>query len=441
MSENLRYEKENKQILKDYIKSTCFQRKDSPYENRLELIVLPQCNTKCSYCYYKNYSHLSYPHDIRKIDNIMPNLKKVVDWDKANGYQFHEVEIFSGEFFKLPFYEEFIDYIMENTPYEVVIPTNGTFAFSEEETQKIEKLLEKYAKGRIFISLSIDGKYLDNETRALRNGTQYTDEFYDRLFRFASKHKFAFHPMIGAKGIEHWKENYLWYVKMVEKHWNIPEQDARRLIYLLEVRNPDWSPKELKHLQEFIEFLIQRNFEISKDADDFIFNYLNAKGVNFFGRFMGNCSRGMRCALQEDFSVRLGDLALVPCHRTAYPGYNAGYLSFEGKEFDIELENPAMYMFMRAHDQKTGVDCINCPIVNICSQNCAGACLEVNKDPFVPIKTVCYLEWTIVIAFVNAIEKLGLWNRIYELCFDWDKNPIRLQQKRAIEFIRRNYNK
>lgn len=405
------YDLENKELFKSFLNSTCFKSKDIPYENSLELVVSSVCNTKCTYCYYKNFSHLSHPIEIQKKENILSNLDKVIEWDKLNGYRFNEIDIFSGEFFNLPYYKEILDKLLNNTPYLIVIPTNGTFAFSEEKTEEVSKLLESYRK-RIHLSISIDGKYLDNQTRPLRNGKQYNDEFYDRLFKFCKKWNYGFHPMIAANGIEKWKENYIWFIDMIKKYFGEEESIARKRVYLLEVRNPDWTPENLRDLQEFIKFYIQRNWEVDGKNPEKFYKFL--RSANLSTRVTGFNSRGLTCSLQTSFSVRLGDLALAPCHRTSYPGYIAGYLKFEGKDLDIDLVNPSVWEYSRCMDFRRGVKCVNCPINEICIGQCLGACLEVNKDPFVPVNQACSLEFAIVNQLIKELDDLGMFNMIIE---------------------------
>lgn len=403
----MNYHDQNKQLFLDYLHRHCLFREDK-YFNNLELIITSNCNTKCSYCYYKNYGEQLYPKTLCSNPQIiLDNCKKVLDWDKANGFQFERIEIFSGEFFKFPLWKEILNYIFENTPYEVTIPTNTTFIFSEKETEEVEYYLNKYGK-RIYLSVSVDGKYLDNDTRAIRNGKQYDDEYYDKLFKFAAKHDLAFHPMIGPKGIDKWVDNYLWYIDNVSKYFNITKREALFKIYLLEVRNPDWTKEELAELDRFIEFLVNYTYSFYDDPLDYLENFLKRRGFNFFNSFTSSIGRGIGCSIQQSFAIRTGDLSLVPCHRTSYDGYRAGKLKFNGKDLDIDLENAELYMAINSCDISKGIKCIDCPISSLCSHSCLGCNLEVNKDPFIPVDSVCALEYRKAKSLAKYLNNIGV---------------------------------
>ena len=63
------YELEQKNLLLDFLNIHCFEnwkilpskRPRDMYVNGLEMMISPVCNTKCSYCYMKNYSDELYP--------------------------------------------------------------------------------------------------------------------------------------------------------------------------------------------------------------------------------------------------------------------------------------------------------------------------------------------------------------------------------------------
>ena len=72
------------------------------------------------------------------------------------------------------------------------------------------------------------------------------------MFRFGARNLIKYHPMIGAKGIERWVDNFDWYVENIQKYYKIPKKEALEKLYLLEVRNPDWSTKELKDFKVYL---------------------------------------------------------------------------------------------------------------------------------------------------------------------------------------------
>ena len=422
------YNDEQKALFLNYLDNHTFcywkGSKDKYYETELELIISPTCNTKCTYCYYNNYAEkYIYPNKINCKDKIIDNCEQIMKWIAKNHYNPGTIEIFSGEFINLPYCQEILDIIDKYAPKgtAVVIPTNGTFCRSEKTMEKAQKFLDKYEFSckdhNIYIhySLSVDGKYLDNITRAMKDGTQYDDIFYDRLFTFAAKNQLLFHPMVSANGIEKWLDNYDWYIENVMKYFDCNEIEAFQKIYLLEVRNPDWSAEECKYLEKFVKYLVNKTFKaFNSNIEDYWNNFLRgAHTFNFFSSLISTISRGLGCSIQQCFAVRLGDLALVPCHRTAYKGYNACYLKFdENSNLDIELENPNMYMFVQSFDARNGVLCSDCPISSLCSRYCLGANYEVNKDFFIPAKNVCLMEYAKIKSLVEAFNEIGVLDKI-----------------------------
>lgn len=423
---------EQKALFLDYLDKHIFsywrgEGGEQGYEAELELTVTPTCNTKCVYCYYNNFAEkYIYPKEINCTENIIKNCEEVMKWLQKNNYRPRAIEIFSGEFINLPYCQTILDiidkYAAKGT--EVVIPTNGTFCRSEKTLEKAQKLLDEYNPSCenhnifIFYSLSVDGKYLDNDTRAMKSGTLYDDAFYDRLFTFAAKNHLLFHPMVGALGIDKWPNNYDWYIKNVMDYFHCDERAAFRKIYLLEVRNPDWTAGECEDMERFVNYLVDKTFKAyNNDVECYWENFLTGRNnFNFFSGLLSTCGRGLGCSIQQCFAVRLGDLALIPCHRTAYKGYNACYLRFdEDSNLDIEIENPNMYMFIQSFDAKNGVMCSDCPINSMCSHYCLGANYEVNKDFFIPVKSVCLMEYAKAKALVEAFDRIGVLPKVIEL--------------------------
>lgn len=429
------YDSERKQLFLDYLNRHTFMgwsvnefKTSETYKDSLELIVSPVCNTKCTYCYYKNYMDCLYPRDIRAEKTILDNCRKLLEWVHLNEYIPLDVDIFSGEFFNLPYYSEILDIINTNMSHvkkdnptgriTVTCPTNCTFCFSEEKTNEVQGVLDYYNnpnndKSNIYIALStsVDGKFLDNDTRPMRNGKQYDDEFYDRFFKFSARNDLCFHPMIGAKGIERWCDNFDWYVDNIMKYFQCSKIDAIRKIYLLEVRNPDWKVEEIEHFKKFITHYTDESFDaVDRDVFRYADEFLFSKGNSLFAGITGFCSRGMGCSIQQSFSVRLGDLALVPCHRTSYHGYNGCRLILEEgkKELDVELENPESYMLVNSFDSRTGVKCCDCPINRICNMYCCGTNFEVNKDFYLPVETVCDLQFAKAHCMATNLKRIGV---------------------------------
>lgn len=431
---NNNYVKEQKELLTSFLEVHCFknwkilpsQRTGEEYVNSLEMMVSPVCNTSCSYCYMKNYSDFLYPCSCNK-EILLQNCHKIMKWLYKENYYPGSIEIFSGEFFNLPFWKEYLDIIFnflgkmpEGKCIPVIIPTNGTFFFSEEKTQELQNYFDfLYEKGFIiFLSISVDGKYLDNETRPLKNGKLYNDEFYNRMFTFGARNELSYHPMIGAKGIEKWIENFDWYIDNIQKYYKIPKKEALKRLYLLEVRNPDWKSQELKEFENFLNHIMDVLFEDCSSKEE-KFNLLLNNNLNILAPLISSIGRGLGCSFQQCLDIRMGDLAIVQCHRTAYEELLGGYLNISEKgKLNIKPKNVNSYILSNSFDFKYMPKCEDCPISSFCNGPCIGCNYEVNKDLYTVVPTVCDLEYSKILTMICRIQKEGLLDRILGILHD-----------------------
>ena len=420
---NRSFKEEQTALLNSFLDIHCLNawkippsKKEKGYLNSLEMMISPVCNTACSYCYIKNYSSLLYPCAYDR-KTLLQNCEKVMKWLVKNQYYPSCLEIFSGEFFNLPFWKEYLNIVFsylkkmpEGTRIPISIPTNATFLFSDGKTEEIQNLLDasKEEGFHIHLSISVDGKYLDNETRPLRNGKAYDDTFYDKLFTFGAKNDYGFHPMIGAKGIEHWIENFEWYIENIQKYYHLENRwRACRYIYLLEVRNPDWKDQELNYLQKFLAYLLQVMFEDCKNSEERELR-LNSRDLNILSSITSTVGRGLGCSLQQCFHIRMGDLALVSCHRTSYEELIPCHLeiSDDGDLLIKETKNVNSYIFSNSLDFRHLGKCDKCPISSFCSGPCLGCNYEVNRDLYSVVPTVCDLEYTKILGAISALDEI-----------------------------------
>ena len=97
------------------------------------------------------------------------------------------------------------------------------------------------------------------------------------------------------------------------------------------------------------------------------------------------------CTIATHLCVRLGDLAISPCHRTGYEKNIYGYFQVENNRIvGIKANNP--YMAMRilfGNNTICSPKCDTCDFNKVCLQGCFGAQMEYNQDPFMPIPEVC----------------------------------------------------
>lgn len=431
--------KENNQIVRNFLNRTFFEawkpknKGKEKYGNYkgLELQINGFCDLKCDYCYYAKYQDELYPSSIAKKSTILKHLDMVLNWLDENGLE-PELELFSGELFFQEIGYEVLERVIDwqnknNNTNPIMVPTNYSFILDEKKIERLEALLNK-SKGRVFLSCSVDGKFSDSN-RSFIDGTLRTDSYYNRMFEFSKKWNYGFHPMVHFKNIENWKENWLWWQENFKKY-EIPFDN----IYVLEVRNGGWNKKQLKEFYDFIRFLVNWTWNHVKDfvaPEKFPMYVFDNKLFNLFNMF-STMSRGLGCSMQSTAQLRLGDLTTSVCHRAAYKGHNLWrFKTDDTKILDIEAINYNLMVAVASLDYKNSPFCNYCSIRGLCSGQCLGAMYEVNKDPFIPIPTVCALEHAKVAGMLDELKELGLSQYFY----DWSK-PKQASIKLYYEYLR-----
>jgi|WetSurSiteA1Bulk_404760.scaffolds.fasta_scaffold00566_10 hypothetical protein len=428
--------KENDIVVKNILNRTFFPawkdreflRSFDKYGNYgdLELQLNSNCNLNCKYCYYAKYGDKLYPKEISNPSIVLNNLSTLLNWLEKNHY-FPAFELFSGEVFSqevgFQAVEILVNWLIKNKDlipmdknwYDLIgritIPTNFSWILDKEKVDKIDWLMQKAKDNKIslWLSISEDGKFC-NENRPFKDGTIRTEEYYRDIFLFAKKWGLSFHPMIYSNGIEKWIDNFLWFqdnFKKYEIEWNS--------IYLLEVRNAEWTKSQLKHFYKFIRFLVKWTYEkLNCSPKEFVEVVHKKILFNMFSCF-GSIQRGLSCSIQTFMQLRLGDLTTTLCHRNSYTGLNLFRFITENNEItDIEALNPGMMIAMYSLDRKNQPWCEACPINKFCVGQCLGSMFEINQDNFIPIPTVCALEHAKVAGLLDEIIELGLFDTFSE---------------------------
>ena len=414
------YQQENDALVTSMLERTFFKAwktKDPRLLNfqGVEFILNYKCNLACKYCYVHRYGDKLYPPELyADEDKLLNNLEMVLDWFLANNYA-PKIELFSGEALVQDIGHKALNMILDKLGGQIetniVIPTNYTFLLSPTLTEKVEALLTRSREVGLPISLSasFDGKHCE-ENRPFRSGNRQEDPrddaYYDRCFAFAKKWSFGFHPMIYSEKIRNWKDNFLWFQEMLKKH-DIPWYN----IYLLEVRNPEWSTQQTKDFADFIQFLIKWSFnKCNGDISEFLHFIFNNRGFNILSSALSTIGRGIGCSFQSQFMLRLGDLALVPCHRTSYEPFVLAHLNVEDDKItgEVTARNPEFAVFKHAFSAKTFPYCETCLIKSMCSFGCLGAQLETTGDLFTPIPTVCRLQHIKIMSMITTYRELNI---------------------------------
>lgn len=452
------YQKENDQLIDNFLNRTWYKEWRNPetpgLENfrSLEFMLNYRCNLACQYCYVNRYGEELYPSELYEDEEkVLKNLNIYLDWLVENNFQ-PRVELFSGEALCQRIGHKALEMIIEKLGEAgqkgpVIVPTNYTFILSKWQTKNVERLIARGAELGINVSLSasFDGKYCEGN-RPFRRDVDWeksylkpqrsdwhweykgipdprNDEYYDKCFAFAAKYKFGFHPMIYSHTVDKWIQNFKWFQEMFMKH-NIPWDN----IYLLEVRNPEWTKKQILDFGKFVTFLVEWAFnKVGRDRDKFLDFIYDGRGFNMLSSPLSTIGRGIGCSYQSCIYLRLGDLSLGSCHRTSYEPFILGQYQVENDEIvGLKTKNIEHWIASISFDSDNFPYCEQCMIKKICSHGCLGAQLETTGDPFTPFPTMCQMEHEKLVAMMRAYKKIGVWNVMYsrlrddkKLAFDW----------------------
>ena len=420
------FQKENDIMLNNLFENLFFNKwKSNIKENRcgIELILNDNCDLKCKYCYFRNPKlYVKKP----PYDEVMKNLDKVLYWMKDNEYKPKEIALFSGDTFSddlgIRALERIIEFI--ETEYrvceQVVIPTNALALMENKDVMdRFIKVENRYKLNKVVLglSLSFDGKYVE-EFRPAKSGFIRDDKHYSKIFKFAKEHGCGFHPMLYSKAIKNWKKNFLWFQDMLTRYCHNWHN-----IYLLEVRNDDWSVENCKDLYNFIKFLIRYTYDRSdNDVKTFFKNFRDKKCFNIISAPFVNTGRGIGCGIQSFFYINLMDMRIVPCHRTMYECFTYGKFIIENEKIvGIESQNVEIANAIYSFDGKTLPMCQSCPINKLCNFACLGASYEATGDLFTASPVICRLEHYKLKALVDGFREIGILNTFLDNFLSNDK--------------------
>jgi len=434
------FQEENDALLESILQRTFYAGWKEPENpkymnfNSLEIIMNYKCNLGCAYCYINRWGEELYPSELyADEEKLLSNLQMILRWLKKNNYR-PEIEYFSGEALVQEVGLKGLEVLVDSAPEGTVIlvPTNYTFILSDVLTERVDRIITTAkSKGvRVSLSASTDGKYCEinrpfkstitsqceNEKR--RWEWKYNDTpdprdntYYDRVFAFAKKWGFGFHPMVYSNNVERWKDNFLWFQEMYKKY-DIPWSN----LYLLEVRNAEWTDQQIKDYMDFIKFLVRWTWEMTgRNPSDYIDFVFKGKGFNILTGPLTTIGRGMGCSLQSAVYLRLGDLALVPCHRQSYKQFIIGWLKVENGEIvGVKSHNPEILVAEMSCTFRNFPYCEACPIKHICSGGCLGSQFEATGDPFTPIPKVCKLMHNKIRALIEVYKELGIYKSLLQ---------------------------
>lgn len=408
-------------------------------DQRVELVVRPNCNQKCQYCYLTKYGNKIYPTEYNvSNEQILNNIKLFFDYlIEKKAYVCHW-EIFAGDLFYDGLYFEIIDLFIEYFKKildifpgnqeigDISIPCNFSFINNEDTVKKFDEYYNKLLDIRVHLSLSCstDGPNM--------NVREKINPDYDKLFTFIKKYNFGIHPMISYETIDNAIENYDWWVQQFEKyHFNPSRKDRHPC--MLEVRNEGWTDeaidKYIKLLDHIIEDRIKAcynnidTFAISLFAKEEFLKYhsmlIYAYGPHQMDpiKLIDNPNRDnhMTCSMGGILTVNCADLTLVPCHRLAYPHFRGAQFVIENNKIIKVKALNGLYAFLSQilENVKVKPICVNCENKQFCIQGCNGAQYEAFGEPFLPIPEVCKMLSSKINFLVEKYEKLGIFHFIF----------------------------
>ena len=424
------YKQQNDQLLENFLEKRFFtswrmsdkKREDSPhYMNyaSLEFDLNPLCSTNCRYCYLAKYGEQLMPKESWNKKKILDNLSIILKWLKKNNFN-PNLEIFSGDplvqNISYKIMEMICDWYGDKAPdgSSLVIPTNMDFLHYDDKVDAVFDFIDRFAKknAKLVFSASVDGLYLEKNRPHRSKLLKYDSEFYDKLFRFSAATGTGFHPMVYSEGIESWPENFLWFQDRFESY-NIPWSN----IYLLEVRNKEWSVEQCIGLEKFMNFLVKWTWrKCGCDPDKMVDFLFKGRGFNILSSGMSTIGRGIGCSIQSTLMLRLGDLKFFPCHRTSYNFMETGeFITKDGEVTGIKALNPSFMMTINSMNISGAAMCYSCPISQFCSGGCLGSQYEITGDPFSPIPTVCRMMHYKTRGIFRAYKEIGIMPKLLGL--------------------------
>jgi len=396
--------------------------KKRPKDNRrgMEIIITADCNLECKYCYLQKRKEALYPQDIREPETILKNIGILFDWIIKNGLRL-KIDLFSGEIFSGTLglkvlwliYDKYKNVPDDNRILRIMIPTNMSFLTDAEQTKKVVEILEKLKGLGITVSLSasIDGKHLEINRPYKKQEEDRNDEYYETLFQFLDDFNVGCHPMVSSMNIAHWKENYQWYIGMLDKY---RKKSTLPLVpMMLEVRDDDWTDETIKEYLAFLDYVVNNEFaRTGKDVKSFahrvfvkpLIAYDNVSLIQRYGP-----NNGITCAIQKMLYVRAGDLAIVPCHRTMYDPFILGRFVVKNDEIvGVEGSNVALAYAIHSMKGELQPGCEDCAIEPLCTKGCLGSQFESTGDLFVPAESVCRLYKARTVFLLNKYLEMGI---------------------------------
>lgn len=419
-------------------------------EQAINLIIRPECNQQCEYCYIYKYGKELYPTRLNKEETLV-NAELFIKWVLEQKKWLPKAwEIFAGDLFYddfffdlLDLFEKYYDPIKKKHPelfeegyypdYQpetiIIVPSNLSFVYTNpEKVIKLKKyykrLWDKY-RINICFSWSSDGLL----AVASREKKDLDQEYFDTILRFCMDFKVGAHPMISPENVKSWVANYDWWLDMINKLNVATDCDVDFQPFMLEVRNYNWTDENIKDYGKFLEKLMQVRFKkCGNDPKTLTINLIdphNKENYLFLGNYdplrflyvepIQDPADRLGCGMGTGIHLNCTNLSLVICHRTTYEHLTACYFipNEEKTEIiDIKPQNPSVFIAARTLKQYAMPVCGDCFLRDICMKGCLGAQFEYSGDMFLPIPTVCKFFYYKYKKLFELYERYGIWDEL-----------------------------
>ena len=418
-------------LMESVVKSWFFDADDISKAKKMnryavEFMITPNCSKSCSYCYIQKHREYLYPDNIINNDIIISNMRSFLNYLKLNKKVVPMIDLFSGEIWGEDFGYQILNTLLEfakeykYTEY-ISMATNMDFLFTENGEKWMDYFIDEFSKlgVRMNISASIDGALLEQTYRPQNKNYEidisYDSSYYDKIFSFQSRHGFGLHPMVYSKNCKYWCENFDWFMDMSKKYYGYYKEPM-----MLEVRDNNWSEEDIEYYKKFLLHTIKFRYEKICNSDNAAFAQYLCRIRSY--RKLGNNNIGiytynhkLNCTIPKTIFIRLGDMAIIPCHRTAYPDNIYGYMNIDGKNMNITANN--FKLMLNVIGTKPNNDypkCKDCIYKKLCLKGCLGSQYETNKNMFVPCDTVCNMYKAKINLLVDVYTSMGIYDILKE---------------------------
>lgn len=425
----------------------------------IELIVRPECNQKCEYCYIARYGDELYPREERvSNEKILRNIDLLLKYIYQDRHAYiNHYELFAGDLFYDNLYFDILDIfwkylkplhddyplVFEKYKGLILMPSNFSFIDDDEKAQRVRDNIAKFRaiNWDLGFSISTDGKVMI-DTREKRT---LPEDHFDKLFQWTLEYpKNGFHAIISASNVKKMPESYDWWKEMYHKYYfekeDLSTEDRKFythdfLPYWLEARNDDWTEEAIQDYLKFVDYAFEDRFkDHDYDIDKMTYHLFGEErdypSKDILPRMAQNDpirldinvdrrnAEEIGCTISNLMCISVNNFALVPCHRLNYPQFRGGYFVLDDSEENIVGTRPfnvvGLISAKMCHSDSRP-KCVNCIYNKVCHKGCLGAQFEASGELYQPALTVCRLFKAWYNHLVLLYKEKGILDRAFEL--------------------------